>query len=166
VFTTYLLGFLAVTARRSDATARVLTVGAGAGLAAGAVWLVAVLAGPPIPTNVAPVCTLVAAAMGVAALANTGRRGGSGRGLLAALCAGTLAALLIVTLAGVLARFGPASLIPDLAPAALSPAADLAQSRTEMDDHYLAVLALGGLLAALLGVTTLVTRQRRAATSA
>jgi hypothetical protein len=158
VLTSYLLGFLAVTARRSGATARVLAVGAGAGLAAGVVWLVAVLAGPPVPTDVAPACTLVVAAMGAAALGSPGRRG-----LLAALCAGTLATLLIVTLVGVLARYGPPSLIPDLAPAALSPAADLAQSRIEIEDHYLALLALGCLLATLLGVTTVVTRQRRAA---
>ncbi len=158
VLTSYLLGFLTVTAHRSAATGRVLTTGAGLGVAAAAVWLVAVLAAPPIPPSVAAALALIAAAITAAAFANAGRRGSTDYSLLAALCAGTVAALLIVILVAVLANYGPPSLIPDLAPAALTPAADLAQSRIEIEDPYVAVLFLGCLLAAILSITTIVTR--------
>jgi hypothetical protein len=97
--------------------------------------------------------------MGVAAFANSGRRGTAALGQLAALFAGAVAALLIVVLVWGLARYGPSSLIPDLAPAALSPADDLAQSRVEINDPYVGLLALGCLAAAALAAVSVATRR-------
>jgi hypothetical protein len=55
-----------------------------------------------------------------------------------------------------LSSYGPASLIPDLAPAALTPADDLAQSRNEIQDPYVAIFLLGAILSAAVAVTSLV----------
>jgi hypothetical protein len=159
----HLLGFLTVTARRSPATSRVLAAGAGCGAAAAAAWVFAVFGGRPIPVDIGPGMMLIAVGMAVAAAVNAGRHGRDGRGLLAALFAGTTGTMLVVTLIVVLSRFGPASMIPDLAPAALSPADDLAQSRNEVQDPYVAVMFLSCLIAALQTATTLVTRRARAA---
>jgi hypothetical protein len=158
VLTGYLLGFLTLTARRSAATTRVLAAGVTAGVVAAAAWTVTVLAAPPIPASIAPAFTLTVAAMGAAAFATVGSPGDGEGGLLAALCAGTVATLLLVILVGVLSTFAPPGLIPDLAPAALSPADDLAQSRIEVQDPYVAMLALGGLLAAILSLVSVSTR--------
>jgi len=49
--------------------------------------------------------------------------------------------------------------IPDLVPAALTPARRIAESRIEVEDPYVAVLVLGGLLAALLSVVAVGTRR-------
>ena len=80
---------------------------------------------------------------------------------LAALTAGTLAGLLIVQLVLVLSMFGPPSLIPDLARAALTPAEDLAQSRNELVDPYIGVMAIDFVLALVLFTASLVTRRPR-----
>jgi len=58
-----------------------------------------------------------------------------------------------------LAGYGPDRLIPDLVPAALSPADDLANSRIEIEDPYVGLLAVAFLLAVTLSVTSLVTRR-------
>jgi hypothetical protein len=58
----------------------------------------------------------------------------------------------------VLSAFGPAGLIPDLAPAALTPAADLAQSRSEIQDPYVALMVLGCLIAVLQSAATVTDR--------
>ncbi|MFC1436526.1 hypothetical protein ACEZDB_38430 [Streptacidiphilus sp. N1-3] len=116
-----------------------------------------------MPTTVTPVVVFIAAAMGLAAgvLVLTGRgTATSGEAVSVALYAGTAAALLIVEALAVLSTYGPASMIPDLASAALTPAADLAQSRNEIEDPYVGILFLGCLLAAVLCVATVLGRRR------
>jgi hypothetical protein len=159
MFVGYLLGFLALTARRSTATTRTLVAGMVAGGAAAVGWTVAVVVAPPIPPDVTPAIMLIALGMGVAA-AVANRRAGAQTGLLAAVCAGTVAALLILNVVGVLSAFGPSRLIPDLAPAALSRAEDVAQSRIELGDSYLWLVLFGWLIAVLQCVASLATRQR------
>jgi hypothetical protein len=145
----YLLGFVAVTRRRSAATTRVLATGAGAGIAAVAVWSAVALGLPPMPATTGPAVVLIGVGALAAAYANAGRHGDAGRGLLAALCAATVGALLVVVVVAALARYGPDSLIPNVTPAALTP---IAESRIEIEDPYVGVLFVGSLLAAVLGV--------------
>lgn len=160
LMTSLLVAVLAVTATRSAATGRVLATGVGAGTAAGALWTAIVLLTPPIPADVGLGLTLTTVAIAVAVLTNAGERGGPVKSLLAALLAGTVAQLLIFLLV-VLLSAGPAVLIPDLAPAALSPADDLADSRLEIVDPYVALLIFGGLTAMALSVVSLTTRNER-----
>ena len=165
LLTSYLVGLLALTARRTAATGRVLAGGVGAGVAAAVLWLAAVLVAPPIPVDITSALVLVAAAMLAAAVVNSGRRGGTAPSVLAALAAGTLALLLIFLAVGLLASFGPATVIPRLVPAALSPADNLANSRNEIQDPYVALLALAGLTASLLSIASLAAaHSRRTAT--
>jgi hypothetical protein len=159
MLTSYLIGFLTLTANRSAATARILAAGlAGAGVAA-AVWTAAVFMAPPIPVDLGPATTLIALGMVMAASA-AGRPAGGERHLLAALCAGTVASMLILSLVVLLSVFAPPSLIPDLAPAALTPADDLAQSRVEIQDPYLWILLLGAVIATLQSAAALASRHR------
>ncbi len=159
LLTLYLVGFLAATAHRCAATGRVLATGVASGLGATACWLALVLAMGSIPADLGPALGFIGVAMGVAGFVNSGRRGSAALGQLAGLFAGALAALLIVIVVWGLAGYGPASLIPDLAPAALSPAADLAQSRVEINDPYVGLLALGCLAAAALTAVSVATRR-------
>jgi hypothetical protein len=160
VLTSALLAFLAVTARASAATTRVLTTGAGAGASAAMFWMATALLIPPISPDAGGAVTLTAIAAIIAASANAGWRGSPVRSLLAALAAGTAATLSIFFLVTLLASVGPASLIPDLAPAALTPADDLEQSRIEIIDPFVSVLLLGCLLAIALTITSIATRRR------
>jgi hypothetical protein len=165
VLTGYLLGFLAITARRGPATPHALTAGTIIGTAGAAVWTGATLALPPIPANVGFALVAVVAAMTAAAFL-TARRGNGqlgGQAALAALCAGTTAALLIVLAVGVVSTFGPPRLIPDLAPAALTRADGLAQSRIEIQDPYVAIMFLGWLIAAVQAAASFTLRQTLAA---
>jgi len=84
--------------------------------------------------------------------------------VLAALLAAVVTALGTVVAVGLIAWLGPARLIPDAGPAALAPAARLAQSRTELVDPYVAVLVAGALASGLLAV--LARPLRRAAPAA
>jgi hypothetical protein len=161
LLTSCLVGLLALTARRSIATGRVLASGVGAGVAAAGLWLAAVLVAPPIPVDVTAALVLVAAAMVAAGVANSGRRGGTAPSVLAALAAGTLALLLIFVAVGLLSSFGPATVIPRLVPAALSPADDLANSRDEIQDPYVALLALAALTASMLSIASLTAARPR-----
>jgi hypothetical protein len=166
VLATFLVGFLTLTTQRSAANARVLAAGAGAGVAAAAVWTLGVLVIRPIPTSITPAVLLVGAGMVAAGLANAGRhasRAGHERSLLAALSAGVIGALLIFQLVVVLSTFGPPSLIPDLAAPALTAADDLAQSRDEIQDPYVVVAFGAFILAALLTIAALDARHPRAA---
>ena len=160
VLTIYLFAFVAVTARRSPAGARTLATGAAIGSGAAGVWLGLVLLVPPIPPSSGAALVAVAGAVGVAVVQIRGSDGRSRQAALAGLCAGTVAALLIVELLIVALRFGPETWIPDLAPAALTPADGMAQSRIEAEDSYLAVLLAGALLAAVLAVVATATRRR------
>jgi hypothetical protein len=158
VLASYLLGLMTVSARRSAATTRVLATAAGCGLGAATLWLASVLMAPPISPSAGWALTLTVLAAIAAAALNSGRAGGSQRGLLAALLAGTASAGLIVVLVVVLASAGPPNLIPNLSHG-LTPADRLAQSRVEIFEPYMVVLALGSLLAAALSAASIATRQ-------
>lgn len=155
----YLVGFLALTAERYAPTVRVLAAGVGAGICMVALWLLSVLAWPPIPADAGLALLVTAAGMTVAAWLNAGRRGGPENALLAAVCAGTVTQLLIFAAVGLLSSFGPARLIPDLVPAAVSAADDLENSRIEVNDPYVALLFLACLFAIALTATSIITRR-------
>ena len=81
----------------------------------------------------------------------------------------TLGPLLVFAEVVLLSSYGPAWLIPDLVPMALSPADDLANSRIEIQDPYVAMLFLACLSALVLTVASIaggrrVTAADRAAT--
>jgi len=155
----YLVGFLTLTAERSSPTVRVLAAGVGTGILTAGLWLVVVLAAPPIPPNVGLALVLTGTGMAVAAWFNAGGRGGPEHALLAALCAGLVSQLVVFSAVGLLSSFGPARLIPDLVPAALSPVDDLADSRIEINDPYVALLFLACVLAIALAATTITIRR-------
>ena len=167
VLTCYLLAFLVLTAgptgRRGAVGTRALVLGTAAGTGAAGTWVAVLATSRPMPTTVLPVVVLIAAGMGLAAaaLVLTGRgAAAAGEVVSAALYAGTVAALLVVEALAVLSTYGPASMIPDLASVALTPAADLAQSRNEIEDPYVGILFLGCLLAAALCTATVLGRRR------
>ena len=135
----YLVGFLALTTRPA-VTARVLTAGLTGGSAALFAWTAAVVAMPPIPVSTTSAGVLIIAGMGVAAIVGDGDLR---LRLQAVAYAGMVAAILIASMVMTLSAYAPADLIPDLAPHALSPAADLAQSRNEVQDPYLVLLVIG-----------------------
>lgn len=144
----------------APATGKVLAAGASAGIAAAAAWATLAVVFPPIPANARLALALMVTAMIAAVAAHAGPGGDVRRGALAALCAGTVASLLIVLSVVLLSTFGPASIIPDLAPAALTPADDLAQSRNEIQDPYVVILFLSCPLAVSLSIASVVTRRR------
>jgi hypothetical protein len=82
VAVSFVVGTAVVTAKRSAATARVLVIGAGCGLAATAGWLVVVGVAPPIPPSTAGalISAAVAAVAAVAASAVSGTRSGTPAG--------------------------------------------------------------------------------------
>lgn len=162
VFTVLLTGclvaFLALTARRSASGGFGLAIGAGAGVAGAAAWTLIVFAAPPIPVSLGAALTVVVVAASLANIVASRREGASGQ-VLAAMSAALISSLLIVVAVVLLAGYGPDRLIPDLVPAALSPADDLANSRIEIEDPYVGLLAVAFLLAVTLSVTSLVTRR-------
>jgi hypothetical protein len=159
----YLPGFLALTSDRSAAPELSLTVGTSTGVGAAVLWLTPVLIWPPIPHDIKTASVATVAAMLAAAL--TTGVAGHRRVLLAALCAGTVCALLITFEVVLLSSVGPQSLIPDLAPAALTRAADQEQSRIEIQDPYVGLLTLGWLLSMALAVTSIAIRRRAKTTT-
>ncbi len=161
VLTCYLVGYLTVTAQRSAASTRALASGAGAGAAAAAIWTVSALAVGPIPTDIGSALILVGLGVLAAAFANRAERHRSGRAVpFAMLVAGMAGLLMIVVVVFALSTWGPPSLIPDLVPSALTPADDLAQSRDEVVDPYVAVLFLGCLVAVALSIVSIATGHR------
>jgi hypothetical protein len=156
----YLFGFLAVTSRRCAATARVLLIGGGAGLAAVGAAAVLMFAAPPVPRTIGATVLLVAlASLGAAALAQ--RPHDDRAAALAGLFAATVGSLGIVILVDVISSIGPAELIPIVVPRALPPATQISESRIELVDPYIGLLFLGALMALLLGIAALWTRRRR-----
>jgi hypothetical protein len=144
VMASYLAGFLVLTARST--AGRVLIAGLTGGVAPVVVWTGEVILVPPIPASAAPAMMLIVFGMLVAAVVADG---GPRRRLQAAAYAGMVAAILLVSMVMMLSAYAPAGLIPDLAPHALSAADDLAQSRIEIQDPYVALLLLGAALAGL-----------------
>ena len=158
VFGGYLLGFQASTAQRSAATGRALIAGVAAGAVAAAAFTLAAVAAPPIPANAMRAMLLSTLAM-VFAVWVAGRRDGAEARALAATTAGSVAALLIFNVLTVLSAAGPARLIPDLAPAALTAADQLANSRIELQDPYLWLLLFGWFTAVAQCAVALATRR-------
>jgi hypothetical protein len=153
--TSYLVGLLALTARRTAVTGRALVVGATAALAAAAVWVACQFAFPPVPAHVGGAVFTIGC--GVAAVVAVLSRAGRARDtLLAALAVSMLGPLLVFTGVVLVSGYAPARLIPDLVPAALTPADDLANSRIEIQDPYVAMLFLACLAAVVLAVASLV----------
>jgi hypothetical protein len=138
----YLAAFFVLTA--ASTTTRVLKAALAGGAGAVAVWIVAVFAAPPIPTGASFATLLIGLGMIVAA-AIAGRE----HRIIAIGSAGMVGALGLISTVVVLSTYAPATLIPDLAPHALSPADDLAQSRAEIQDPYVVLLVVGGVLAVL-----------------
>lgn len=158
LLTACLIGVLTLTAQRSAATRQVLITGVGGGGIATVLFTLNAFVAPPIPADLNRALVLVALAMlGAAVAASTG---GALRSVLAALCAGTTAALLIGTALVLLSTYAPANLIPDLAPAALSQADALAMSREQIQDPYLWLMLVAALLAVLQSIAAL-SGQRR-----
>lgn len=154
----YLVGFVAVTANRSAANARMLRTAVGGGVGGALLWLAIVVLFPPIPASIGFALVVLIAAMGIPAYATAGQ---PSRGVLVALTAGTVMTLLVLTELVLLSIYAPASMIPDLAPAALTPADDLAQSRIELQDPYVGLMLIGALISATLGITSVALRQRK-----
>jgi hypothetical protein len=162
VLATVLAGFLALTADRSAATARVWATGFGWAVTVAAVWAVSVIAVGVLPADIAGASFAVAAGMVAAAVSNAGR-GGRWRSLLAALSAGVVGSVLVFQLLSLLARYGPDRLIPDLVGrAALTPADALEQSRAEVVDPFVGLAFGGFLIAGLLLAVAVWTRPRSA----
>jgi hypothetical protein len=164
VFTVLLAGcltaFLAVTARRSAATGVVLATAAAAGVGAAGAWIGTVFLLPPIPASPARALAFGVLAAALAAFVAVSRRGGEASAALAGLTAALVCCLLVAQAVILLSSYGAARLIPDLVPAALSPADDLANSRIEIQDPYVGLLAIAFLVAATLTVGTILSRRR------
>jgi hypothetical protein len=159
----FLIGLTAASARRSAATRRVLLTGTGSAMAATGVWLIAVLAVPPIPATVGRALTATAAAAVVATLANAGSSGSTPGGLLAGLLATAATMAFIFGTVVLFAHLGPDSLIPDITPGAL-PGQHISESRIEIVDPYVLILILSAVAATALGLAAVVTRRPVAAT--
>jgi hypothetical protein len=145
----YLVAVLAVTSRRSPATARMLAVGLTGGLVAGGGWTALAVLDPPIPPS--PGLAIAFVAVGMAGAGLLGRRDGAAPR--AALIAGTTGALLVINVVTVLSSFGSAWLIPELVPAGLTPADRLANSRIELVDPYMWLLLIGWFVALTQGIS-------------
>ncbi len=164
LLTSYLVGFLALTAHRTAATGRALVTGVGAAFAATGIWLALQFAFPPLPANIGG--SLLAMTLAIAAVVLVATKLGSGARdtLLAALCVSLLTPLLVFVGVALASNYGPAWLIPDLVPMALSPADDLANSRIEIQDPYVAMLFLACLSALVLTVASVAGRRTAAGT--
>jgi len=95
-----------------------------------------------------------------------GLRWSSRETLLAGMSVSLLAPLLVFVDVLLLSSYGPAWLIPDLVPAALSPADDLANSRIEIQDPNVAMLFLACLAALVLTIASITGRRPAANTNA
>jgi len=152
VLACYLIGFIAVTADGSVATARMLRTAAGAGFGGAVVWLALAVLRPPIPPSTEHALAILLLAMGIAACVPQGR---ASRRVVVALTAGAVLTLLLLIELVLLSTYAPATMIPDLAPHALTPADDLAQSRSEVQDPYVGFMLVGAIIAFALCVATL-----------
>jgi hypothetical protein len=147
----YVVGFLAVTAASGGASSGALANGLTAGFAAPVGWLVMVALVPPVPATALPAVALILLACVPAAHAGR-RRGQDAHDItMSALLTAAIGSLLVVVLVWVTSRFGDAALVPHLAPPTANSAKAVAQSRIEVNDHYLYLLLLGSL--ASIGLT-------------
>jgi len=154
VVAAYALGLVLVCARPAPATTRVRLTAVGCASVAALTWLLAALVAPPIPASTGWALALTATASVAALSMNLGT---TRRALLAALLSSALTLALIFCAVVLLAHYGPDAAIPAIAPDAL--AADrMTESRIEIIDPYMLVLALGGVAATILAAASLSTR--------
>ncbi|WP_433201544.1 hypothetical protein ACQP00_30710 [Dactylosporangium sp. CS-047395] len=158
VLTACLLAVLSVTAERTDLSGPALRTGATAALVAAGWWLVAQLVFPPVPGSAGGAMVVTGVGVAAAVLLGARRRDRTRDIWLTALCVATLTPLLVFAQVLALSTYGPARLIPDLVPMALSPVDDLANSRIEVQDPYVVLLFLAGLAALALTVVGAVRR--------
>jgi hypothetical protein len=165
LFGVFIFGFVAVTRRRVPVAPGAITAGGIVGVLAALVPAVAFMLRPPVPASTGWAFVALAAAM-AAAVAVSGLRGGFRffNAVLSGLLAAVVAALLIAPVVGTMAQFGPESWVPRMESHALTPAARLAERRDVAGEPYLLVLLFGAVLAVLLGVLALRTRDRVRAT--
>jgi hypothetical protein len=142
----YLVGFMALTSRALTDTL-VLVRGVSLGLGAAAIWLVFVLARPPLPLTSRSAFAVLAIAILAAAVVGALNEAA----LLTALCTTLVGALSMFVVATLALAFGPASWVPSDT-AALTPAARLAQSRVEARESYLQLILIGALAALAIAV--------------
>ncbi|WP_140737361.1 hypothetical protein [Pedococcus bigeumensis] len=144
----HLIGIQAVTARPTSTGGRGLGAGAAFGLGAAGVWLLVVAVRPPVPGN-AGLATLLVFAAVVGAGYWSRRAGRVG----AALTAGTIGSLSIVVSVGSLMSLVPDRWVPQIVTVAMTPAANVSESRIETADPYVALLLLGAVCGAVLVIT-------------
>ena len=156
----YLVAVLLMTTE-SDGANGGAAVGAGVGLAAGGMWTVVALAYPPVPAGISTaVVTMAVSAL--AAVTVVIRRGSPPVHVAAATSAVAACALVINIAVDLIAARASVRFIPLLADDGSIPqAARIAQSRTELNDPYIAVLFLGAL--AVLALIAVLAASRRTA---
>ncbi|MFC4066558.1 hypothetical protein [Actinoplanes subglobosus] len=137
----------------SAVSSRVRYIGIGSGLVAALVWVLGVVVAPPIPVTVGWVLALAGVAAVVAVLASAGTNP-----LLAGLLALTVTFGVVFGAVVGLARWGPASLIPDVTPHA-PVARRVAESRIEIVDPYVLVMVLSAVAAAAFSLTAVFSRR-------
>jgi hypothetical protein len=147
MLTSCLIGFLALTAQRTAVTARALAAGVAASFGVAGIWGVTQLAFPPLPADIRGAVIAIWLAVAAVVLLGARQQAGARDILLAVLFIAILAPLLVFVEVLLLSSHGPAWLIPDLVPMALSPADDLANSRIEIQDPYMAMLLVAWLSA-------------------
>ncbi len=140
---------------------RAALVGAASGVTAGLLWTAGVLLFPPVPAGVATALLSIAIAAVVAIAIALRRTDGPALPARFALMAAATCALVIGLAVRFIAVLAPVRFIPLLPAGAgpITPAARVAQSRTELDDPYVAVLMAGALVAIVLVGTVLATRR-------
>jgi hypothetical protein len=161
VLTFCLLAVLTLTAERTGVSGPALATGALTSLGVAGWWLAVQFAFPPIPASIGG--AVVATGFGIGAVVFLGARrdDGAQETLLAVFGVAAVTPLLIFAELLVLSDYAPARLIPNLVPAALSPADNLANSRIEVQDPYVALLLLAGLAAIALTAAGLAGRRPR-----
>jgi hypothetical protein len=169
----YLLGVIVATTPHPGAPARVVVGGLLAGVGAGVLWTIGVLALPPVPATSG--AAVIAMLVGVVVAGGVIARRGETRGT-AALLAAAFAAQTIVLAVAFIAQWAPARFIPGSAdpnpvgptgrllqvyPGPLTAASWVDQARAEVNDPYVAILGIGALCALALTVGVVAARRRR-----
>ncbi|HEY0494600.1 MAG TPA: hypothetical protein VGD48_02590 [Kutzneria sp.] len=121
----------------------------GVGIAAATLWLGVVVLIPPVPGSIALAVVFVAAGAAVSLWLT--------REPVMALASAMSSALLITTVAWALTTYGPERFVPALVDRGSGAADPLLESRIEAPDPYVALLAIGALLA----VTVIAIRRGR-----
>lgn len=135
---------------------RSVVVGAGAGVAAAALWGATAWLAPPVPGNA--VLATLAVFTAVAAAGWLRRRRS---GVVAALTAGFVGSWIIVVAVALIMPLVPDRWVPTIVTVAMNPAANVRESRIEAVDPYIALLFLGTVMGMALVVALLPRLHRR-----